>query len=1254
MCEGDFFTIKGQAVYEAGIYRDTLNSSSGCDSIVSYIITVEKAYYNYRIEHILEGDSVLFFNEWMKTTGVYTHYGQKIGMCDSTSVLQLVVHPLIDTVVTVCSTSLPYPWVNKWTGQTTLLYAPGTYRNDTSYVNGEKIFYGLQLKVTQPSDTTIYRTICEGDVYSFNGRTQKEAGEYRDTLLNAYGCDSIIVLKLNVLKKYHNITYHSIFEGDSVEFLGQYYKEPGSYPVRYTSSYGCDSVMELQLTVNRLYDDSISVCSNELPFIWNSKTIYESGVYRDTVVNSEGRKTAIGIKVTVLPISRAEQPLVAMICEGDYYKFGEKILTAQGTYYDTLTAVNGCDSIVMLALQVMPVQYQSINKRIFEGDSALFNGTWYKESGVYEYRETNSNGCTDTYQLILTVLKTFNVDTVAVVCKNDLPYIWRGYEFNESGEYTLPIAWTDSSRVVKTLHLKVNDVFYGERNVSICAGDKFVFKGLTYTESGEVFDTIPSMVGCDSIVKYIISVHPTYDHVFEKHISDKQPYVFHDRVLTLSGTYEWTGKTINGCDSMEHLFLTVHPSFFQADTIDVCQSDTLNYPYIWEDENGRLIASISQTGVYYDSVLTEYGFDSVHQLVVNVHPAYLIKESYEIGVGEHLKIHGKDISNPAVYFDTLRTIHGCDSIFHVVVNLKRTREFTWNKEICQGEYFQFLDGRKLTQAGVYKYTSQYKDSVVTLNLSVNPITVTEDRVVVTDNISWPYVYKGRLYPNPGVYEDSLLNQYGCFDIKRTILVTTSRYSAWTPMPLCPGSPITIDGKVITEAGLYTFVRRSRVTGEMDSLFRVEVYEAPSYELNETRVICDGDTIFYADSTVAITRGGHYDLAFKTRDGCDSLVHLDLTVNPSYRYYEYATTRDYIPYTWLGRTYTQTGIYDRTWPTDKDCDSTYTLDLTVVKTIRDTLVESICVGQAFNWRGQQYSEPGYYIDTVWRPATNFSAIYSLQLSVAHPTVITSARMAGDVCADAESFDISFNYEGQKPTHYSVYFDQLAKQAGFQDIIDAPLPSDMIAHVNLPRFTSVAYQNHPYYIRPDYYTLRLALDNGVCGISRSDSLKLLVKYPSWIIEQNWTDVVAPLKAEYNGGFDFAQTEWYVNGVLQPNTGAGYLHSRELRPGDQVVMMATRVNETVAIPSCPLTIITPTSPVYSTPVIVYPALAPRQAPDITIEARKEGMFEIYSSTGLMIDSGTFSEGQTSVAMPSVSGIYFIRTHVGRDTQSHKVLIY
>ena len=1277
ICEGTTYEFNGEPVTAAGIYRDTLRANNGCDSIVTLILTINKPYYNYKVEHIFEGQQVTFFDTVCNTTGTYYHYARTEEGCDSTSVLQLIVHQLVDTVVTVCSTDLPYLWINKWDGTIIPLYTAGTYRNDTTYVNGERMYYGLQLIVKEPTDTTLYREICEGDHYNFNGQDLMQGGEYRDTIRRVNGCDSVIILHLNVLRKYYNIIEKSIYQGDSVLFQGTWYKEAGTYPYTIPSSYGCDSVIELRLTVNRLYDDSVSVCANNLPYYWylpsdptKYMTINESGIYRDTVVSTEGRQTTIGLKVTVLPIAHAPAPINVTICEGDFYKFGESMLSEQGTYYDTLVAANGCDSVVMLALQVQPLNYQSEVRRIYEGDSVLFNGTWYKESGVYEHRELNANGCMDTYQLILTVLKEFRVDTTAYVCANDLPFVWRGIEYSESGDYSMPIAWTDSSRVVKTLHLTVREAFYSEEHISICYGNIFVINNKVVTDSTDYFDTIPARNGCDSIIRYIISVYPKYEKWDTVHISDKQTYNFDGRDLSVPGDYERTTLTNNGCDSIVHLHLEVHPSYLFKDSVDICQPDS----YSWANHGNKVgpvdpitglhddqDMIITESGVYYDRKLTHYGFDSIYELKVTVHPSYEFYEQYEIGEGEQLTIHGMDITTPGTYTDHLLSMYGCDSIYKIVVNPRRTREFTWNKTICQGDYIAFPDGSKKTETGNYTYYSENRDTVIYLSLTVIPVNYTEERIVIPSKyLSEAYLHtNGKLYQptslGANVFEEKVASGNKCDNVHRLILYVTNKVSDVDEVPLCEGESITVNGKVITQPGLYPLEVRSKSSLETDSLHYVEVYLSNKYDFPMTfATICDDDSIVYSDNygTKVYKVSGLYEVKLKTVDGCDSIHHLNLTVNPTfYKEESIRVLDDELPYNWEGEDFTMSGDYTHRTLVN-ECDDTHILHLEIVETQYVEAYDTICNTDTLYWRGKAYYQTGDYYDTYRDAVNKHKTVYTLHLQVVNPTTIVSAR-AESICADDESFDIVFNYSGHRPATYSIYFDVAAKQEGFADLINQPLTEPKVAHVPMPVITTLAYENHPYYIKPNTYKLRLVLDNGVCGLSKSENLELEIKYPSWIIEQCWNDVVVPLKQAYNGGYEFSQVDWIVNGVRQQNNGKGYLQ-HTFSDGDEVVMMATRKGENYAIETCPLTIGIKPNLTYDDPILVYPTQAPRARALVKVKAPRGGEYELYNSTGLIISSGQLISGENELTLPATSGIYFIRTKQDDEVKSHKVLIY
>jgi len=91
------------------------------------------------------------------------------------------------------------------------------------------------------------------------------------------------------------------------------------------------------------------------------------------------------------------------ICAGSTYNFNGTMLSTEGIYTDTLTAVGGCDSVVILGLYINPPLTSNNSVSICEGESYSFNGTNLTQSGIYVDSMTNANGCDSLVILELSV-----------------------------------------------------------------------------------------------------------------------------------------------------------------------------------------------------------------------------------------------------------------------------------------------------------------------------------------------------------------------------------------------------------------------------------------------------------------------------------------------------------------------------------------------------------------------------------------------------------------------------------------------------------------------------------------------------------------------------------------------------------------------------------------------------------------------------------------------------------------------------------
>jgi len=102
---------------------------------------------------------------------------------------------------------------------------------------------------------TIQAYICNGETYESNGFNESEKGIYSMNYITKRGCDSLIVLDLNVYDKYLETFYDSVCEGADYINYGFSCSHPGVYTHNFQSINGCDSIVVLNLYQKQLYPD---------------------------------------------------------------------------------------------------------------------------------------------------------------------------------------------------------------------------------------------------------------------------------------------------------------------------------------------------------------------------------------------------------------------------------------------------------------------------------------------------------------------------------------------------------------------------------------------------------------------------------------------------------------------------------------------------------------------------------------------------------------------------------------------------------------------------------------------------------------------------------------------------------------------------------------------------------------------------------------------------------------------------------------
>lgn len=606
------------------------------------------------------------------------------------------------------------------------------------------------------------QTICNGGSYAFNGHTYSTAGNYRDTLHTSAGCDSIIVTQLTVNPTYTTNNTQTICDGGSYTFNGHSYTTAGNHYDTLQTINGCDSIVTTMLTVNPAYtaNNPQAICNGDI-YSFNGHNYTMAGSYTDTLTSVNGCDSIVTTILTVNPTYSNNNPQT--ICNGASYSFNGHTYTTAGNYNDTLHTINGCDSIIVTQLTVNPSYSANNPQTTCNGGAYSFNGHTYTTAGNYNDTLHSINGCDSIIVTQLTVNPSYSTNNPQTIC-NGGAYSFNGHTYTTAGNYNDTLHSINGCDSIIVTQLTVNPSYSISNPQTICNGGSYSFNGHTYTTAGNHYDTLQTVNGCDSIIVTQLAVTSTYSVNNPQTICNGGSYAFNGHTYTSAGNYNDTLHTVNGCDSIIVTILTVNPTYSVNNPQTICNGHSYGI-------NGH---TYSVAGNYNDTLHTVNGCDSIIVTMLTVNPTYTSNNSQTICNGGAYNFNGHTYSVAGNYNDTLHTVNGCDSIIVTMLTVNPTYTSNNPQTICNGGAYTF-NGHTYSVAGNYNDTLHAVtgcDSIILTMLTVNPSYSISNPQTICSGGS--YTFNAHIYTIAGNYNDTLFTTTGCDSIIVTQLTVNPK------------------------------------------------------------------------------------------------------------------------------------------------------------------------------------------------------------------------------------------------------------------------------------------------------------------------------------------------------------------------------------------------------------------------------------------------------------------------------------------------
>ena len=483
----------GVTFTEAGMQTATIDAANGCDSVVTMVLMV-----NTPVHHAYTAEACGSYT-WNGTvysvSGNYTYSHQDVNGCTQVDTLHLTIFQPANSAITVAECG-SYTWTS---GNGVTYTASGNYTYSHTDANGCTQVDTLHLTIFNPVHQAV--TVSECGSYTWNGTVYETSGTYTYSHLDNNGCTQVDTLHLTIHNPVHQAV--TVSECGSYTWNGTVYETSGTYTYSHLDNNGCTQVDTLHLTIHNPVHQAITVteCGD---YTWNGQTYTESGDYTYSHLDNNGCTQVDTLHLTIN--HPAGTAVTVTECASYTWTDGNgQTYTESGIYTYSHLDVVGCTQVDTLYLTINEPEATTLTATVCPAALPYtWNGVVFTAAGTQSVTLTAANGCDSVVSMILTVGDAYTTNETVAVCASELPYTWNGVVFTAAGTQSVTLTAANGCDSVVTMTLTV--IFAAQSDIYETACGSYFWNNANYTESGDYTQTLQTVDGCDSVVTLHLTI----------------------------------------------------------------------------------------------------------------------------------------------------------------------------------------------------------------------------------------------------------------------------------------------------------------------------------------------------------------------------------------------------------------------------------------------------------------------------------------------------------------------------------------------------------------------------------------------------------------------------------------------------------------------------------------------------------------------------------------------------------------------------
>ncbi|MEO6131369.1 MAG: gliding motility-associated C-terminal domain-containing protein [Saprospiraceae bacterium] len=449
---------------------------------------------------------------------------------------------------------------------------------------------------------------------------------------------------------------------------------------------------------------TIYVIADQPTFSIPTGIVFGQTYYLSSVAGSNNGTGAIDLSDACLSVSQGvpiifyqtvEIDLTATLCSGETLEVNGSEYNESnpaGTEVFTQGNVNGCDSIVNVALSFYQPVVSDVNYTLCSGESVIINGIEYNQSnstGTEIINGGSANGCDSIINVQLTFYPTTVFDLNQTLCYGgSITVNGTAYnELNATGTETFVNASAFGCDSIVNINLSFDSIVTNNLDAQLCNGESLVVKGVLYDEfnpSGSEVFVGGSVFGCDSIVNIALSFYqPVVSDVIYTLCSGESVIIngMEYNQSKPTGKEVIIGGSAIGCDSIVSVQLSFYsPAAFNLNQI-LCYGGSITV-------NGTAYNELNPTGTETFVNASAFGCDSIVNINLSFNSIVTNNMDAQLCSDESILVNN-------VIYNALNpsgsqlfpggSIFGCDSVVNISLSFFPLSQSELHPVLCYGE-----------------------------------------------------------------------------------------------------------------------------------------------------------------------------------------------------------------------------------------------------------------------------------------------------------------------------------------------------------------------------------------------------------------------------------------------------------------------------------------------------------------------------------------------------------------------------------------